>query len=160
MRHHSILARAATIITAAIFAAAFCGCAASEMEPQPPSPVDQAQEIEPMLSAAGFRVLPADTPTKQEQLAGLVPLKVQYYVGRTGLMHYWMADPYYCKCMYVGSEQAYQKYEQYKLNAKFQAQQSEITQEQLATQQQLDMDEQMEMFNPYGMGYIGPGYVW
>ena len=133
---------------------------ASSLQPPPPTPAERAQALEPMLSAAGFRILPADSPDKQEKLAGLDPLKVSYYVGRTGTLHYFMADPYYCKCMYIGDEQAYQKYEQYKLNEKFERQTAEVTQAQLQTQQELEMNEQMEMFNPYGMGYIGPGYVW
>ena len=51
-----------------------------------------------MLSAAGFRMLPADTPERQQQLASLVPLDVNYYVGKTGTLLDYMADPDYCKC--------------------------------------------------------------
>lgn len=150
--------RTILLIAAALAAVALARCAS--MQPQPPTPAERAQALEPMLSAAGFRILPANSPDTQEKLAGLDPLKVSYYVGRTGALHYFMADPYYCKCMYIGDEQAYQKYEQYKLNEKFERQTAEITQSQLETQQELEMNEQMEMFNPYGMGYIGPGYVW
>jgi hypothetical protein len=139
----------------AVVVVVLSGCG-SIKEQAPPSPSQQAEQIEPMLSAAGFRLLPADTPERQQQLATLLPLDVQYYVGKTGNLHYWMADPYYCKCMYIGSEQAYQKYEQLKLNQQFAAKEGEISQENLEAQQMQDMDMQEEMFNPYGMGLVGP----
>ena len=41
-----------------------------------------------MLSAAGFRMLPADTPQRQQQLSSLLPMQVNYYVGKTGNLHY------------------------------------------------------------------------
>src|SRR5690348_13605593 len=108
-------------ITALLFTAAFssalagllCGC--GSLNPPPPTPIEQAQKIEPNLSAAGFTMLPADTPEREQKLSTLLPLQVQYYVGKTGKLHYWMADPYYCKCMYVGTEQAYQQYEKIKV---------------------------------------------
>ena len=51
---------------------------------------------EVLLSQAGFRKVPADTPQRAEHLQ-----TVAYYV---------YADPDYCKCMYVGSESAYATY--------------------------------------------------
>ena len=98
----------------AAFSAALAGC--GSIQPPPPTPEQQAEQLEPMLSAAGFRMLPADTPERQKQLESLLPLQVLYYVGKTGTLHYYMADPFYCKCMYVGSEENYQKYERLKLN--------------------------------------------
>ena len=144
--------------------AALCGCGSIKtMEPQPPTPQQQAEQIEPMLSAAGFRMLPADTPERQQHLETLVPLQVNYYMGKTGNLHYYMADPDYCKCMYVGSEQDYQKYEQLKLNQLSEAKEGEISRQNLEAQQLQDMDEQEEMFNPYGMnlwGPMGPSIYW
>src|SRR5271156_1328371 len=69
-----------------------------------PTPEQVAAQMEPMLTAAGFVMLPADTPQREQQIANLPPLQVSYYVGKTGKLHYWMADPNYCKCMYLGSE--------------------------------------------------------
>ena len=80
-----------------------------------------------MLSAAGFRMLPADTPERQQQLASLVPFDVNYYVGKTGNLHYYMADRDYCKCMYIGTEENYQQYEKLKLNQQFEAKEGEIS---------------------------------
>ncbi len=134
--------------------AALSGCAA--LQPQPPTPQQQAEQIEPMLSAAGFRMLPADTPERQKQLDSLLPLQVQYYIGKTGNLHYWMADPDYCKCMYIGTEEAYQKYEKLKVDEQFQEKEGEISQRNLEAQQLEDMDMQEDMFNPYGLGLVGP----
>jgi hypothetical protein len=125
------------------------------------TPEQKAQQIEPMLSAAGFVMLPADTAKRQQQLENLPPLKVSYYVGRTGKLHYWMVDPTYCKCMYLGSEQAYQRYEQMRLQAKWQQQENETARTDLEAEQQEAMDAQIEEFNPYGgMGWVGPGFYY
>lgn len=138
----------------AAFSTALLGC--GSIQPPPPTPEQQAEQIEPMLSAAGFRMLPADTPERQKQLESLLPLQVLYYVGKTGNLHYYMADPYYCKCMYIGSEENYQQYEKLKLNEQFEAKEGEISRQNLEAQQMEDMDMQEEMFNPYGMGLVGP----
>jgi len=144
----------AVVLLIGAFSVALFGCAS--LEPQPPTPQQQAEQIEPMLSAAGFRMLPADTLERQQQLDSLLPLQVQYYIGKTGNLHYWMADPDYCKCMYIGAEEAYQKYEKLKLDEQFQAKEGEISQRNLEAQQLEEMDMQEEMFNPYGMGLVGP----
>ena len=130
------------------------------MQPAPPSPTEQAQQMEPMLSAAGFTILSADTPEKQQHMASMPPLEVRYYVGKTGKLHYWMADPYYCRCVYIGSEQAYQRYERYRLDEQFNQKQEQIARENLEASQVEEMDMQQEMFNPFGMGYVAPGIYW
>ena len=126
------------------------------IEPQPPTPQQQAEQLEPMLTAAGFRRLPADTPQRRQHLQSLVPLQVSYYLGRTGTLHYYMADPDYCKCTYIGSEEDYQQYEKMKSTQQFEAKEGERSQQKLEAQQMDDMDAQAEMFNPYGMGLAGP----
>ncbi|HWJ41708.1 MAG TPA: hypothetical protein VNT29_11255 [Candidatus Limnocylindrales bacterium] len=145
----------ALLFLIAAFSAALAGCG-SIKPPPPPTPEQQAEQVEPMLSAAGFRMLPADTPQRQQQLASLVPFDVNYYVGKTGTLHYYMADPDYCKCMYIGTEENYQQYEKLKLNQQFQAKEGELSRENLEAIQMQEMDEQQEMFNPYGMGLVGP----
>ena len=67
-----------------------------------------------------------------------------------------MADPYYCKCMYIGSEADYQKYEKLKLNEQFEEREGQISRQNLEAQQLEEMDMQEEMFNPYGLGLVGP----
>jgi hypothetical protein len=162
---HQRLITTAALLFAAAFTAALSGCGSikQDLNPPPPTPEQQAQKMEPMLSAAGFTMLPANTPESQTKLSSLLPLQVQYYIGKKGRLHYYMADPYYCRCMYIGSEEAYQKYEQIKLNQNFADQEGEISRENLEAQQMEDMDLQEEMFNPYGMslaGPMGPAIYW
>ena len=153
MRQHPSTS-VARVFLIATFSAALFGC--GSLQPKPPTPAQQAEQIEPMLSAAGFRMLPADTPERQQQLNSLLPFQVQYYVGKTGKLHYWMADPDYCKCMYIGTEENYQEYQKLKLNQQFEAKEGEISRQNLEAQQMEDMDMQEEMFNPYGIGLVGP----
>ena len=58
--------------------------------------------------------------------------------------------------MFIGSEEDYQKYEQLKLNTRFEAKEGEISSENLEAQQMEEMDFQEEEFNPYGLGLVGP----
>jgi hypothetical protein len=145
-------------VVSAILGVSLAGCAS--LEPQLPTPAERAEALEPMLSAAGFRVLPADTQEKLQHLNLLEPLKVQYYVGKTGAIHYYMADPYNCHCMYIGSEEAYQKYEQIKLNEKWNREEARSARENEMAAQEEEMNTQMEMFNPYGVGMYGPSMYW
>ena len=151
------------LIAAISTAPSGCSSLKNSLEPPPPTPQQQAEQIEPMLSAAGFRTLPADTPERQQKLATLVPLAVNYYVGKTGKLHYYMADPDYCKCMFIGSEENYQQYEKMKLDQQSEAKEGVISRENLEAQQMEDMDLQEEMFDPYGLnlwGPMGPSIYW
>jgi len=101
--------------------------------------MQRAQRIEPLLSAAGFHMQPADTAAKQQALQGLTPLKVRFY-PYNGKMHYWFADPVYCDCLFVGNEKAYQQYEQIRLQqqaVQTERQTAEINEE-AAQQEQMD----------------------
>jgi hypothetical protein len=162
--HQRLISIAALLFTAAFsLALPGCGSIKNDLSPPPPTPEEQAAKIEPRLAAAGFTMLPADTAASQAKLSSLLPLQVQYYIGKKGRLHYYMADPYYCRCMYIGSEQAYQQYEKIKLNEQFQEQEGEISRENLEARQMEEMDLQEEMFNPYGMslaGPMGPAIYW
>ena len=81
------------------------GCAAIES--------NEAQSTEELLVAAGFVMVPADTPEKVANLNTLTPLKVEFSVKDNKPL-YWYADPYNCKCVYTGDQAAYERYE--KLN--------------------------------------------
>ena len=74
----------------------------------------QTVETEQVLAAAGFQVKPADTPEKLAHLQTLTPRKVVRY-SRDGQPQYVYADPETCKCLYVGDEQRYQKYQELSL---------------------------------------------
>src|SRR5690349_920589 len=43
------------------------------------TPLQRARRLEPLLSAAGFHMAPADTPQRQQELASHTPLKMRYY---------------------------------------------------------------------------------
>ena len=69
------------------------------------------QSKEDMLAAAGFTVVPANTPQRQAALTSLPPHK---FVRQTrgDKVTYTYADPTICDCLYVGNEAAYGRYRQ------------------------------------------------
>lgn len=69
-----------------------------------------AQSTEQMLSAAGFVMIPAQTPEEVAHLNSLTPLKVEFSVKDNKPL-YWYADPYSCKCVFTGDQAAYENYE-------------------------------------------------
>lgn len=84
-------------------------------------------EKEDALSAAGFIVKPANTPERVAMLNRLPPHQfVQRVNGDT--VHYVYADPLVCRCLYVGTQQAYGQYKQQQL-------QQHLADEQLMTAQ-------------------------
>src|SRR5260370_12240560 len=70
------------------------------------SPADQAQKVDPMLSAAGFKQLPASTPQQMERLKSLPPLKLGYYVDDNGGANYCLGDPDNWRRLFRGGELA------------------------------------------------------
>jgi hypothetical protein len=137
-------------LSAALVALALGGCSALQ-----PTPQQRAQHLDPMLSAAGFQMIPASTPEKAAQLKQLPPLKVNYYTGKDGKLRYWMADPYDCNCIFLGDEQAYQKYQDLRLQAKIARQEEEAAEEQQEAAQQMQMEMMDPFYGPFGMG---PGF--
>ena len=105
-------------ITLAVLIALLSGCATQE------TPEQRAQRIEPMLAAAGFRAHPADSPAKLQNLQAMTPLKVRF-TAKDGKMHYWFADPVYCTCLYTGGQDAYEHYQQLRLQQKTAEQEQE-----------------------------------
>lgn len=66
-------------------------------------------EHEDKLSAAGFIVKPANTPARQEMLKKLPPNQfVRCENGDT--IHYVYADQIVCGCLYVGTQEAYNRF--------------------------------------------------
>ena len=94
----------------------------------------QTAETEQILAAAGFQVEPADTPEKLAHLQTLTPRKVVRY-SRDGQPEYVYADPERCKCVYVGDEKRYQRYQELSL------------QKQLADEQ---LSEERTYWGPWG----------
>ncbi len=78
------------------------GCAATQEK--------KTIKKEQMLAAAGFHVKLADTPKKLDHLKGL-PQRRVFRKELDGKVYYIYADGGSCKCLYVGTEKAYQKYQ-------------------------------------------------
>jgi len=76
------------------------------------------------MVAAGFRVKPADTPARAEQLHAMPPLKI-VSESKDGQRVYRLADPYSCDCLYVGDEQAYREYKRLALEKEIAAERLE-----------------------------------
>lgn len=61
------------------------------------------------LEQAGFVMRPADTPGKMKALQALKPRGFTTRV-RQGVRYYIYADPFDCKCAFVGYQQAFDSY--------------------------------------------------
>jgi hypothetical protein len=72
---------------------------------------NQVQNKEDMLAAAGFTLVPANTPQRQTALSTLPPHKFVHQV-RNNAVVYTYADPTICDCLYVGNQAAYDRYRQ------------------------------------------------
>jgi hypothetical protein len=102
------------------------------------------KERENMLSAAGFKMVPANTPEREAHLKSLPADKITP-VQRQGTTYYTFPDPKN-NVLYVGQEAQYQKYRQLRY-------QKQLADEQLETAQ---MNE-----NAWGAwGAWGPGFAW
>jgi hypothetical protein len=98
------------------------------------------QNKEDLLAAAGFTLVPANTPQRQASLAALPPHKFVHQV-RNNAVVFTYADPTICDCLYVGNQAAYDRYRQ-DVFAK------NIANEQQMTAQMNEMD-----WGPWGPGW-------
>ena len=104
MKSRQVFFRAIMIVAALGIASG--GCAAKKAQ--------IAMNTERMLHAAGFQVKIADTPEKLEMLKGLAQRKIVPY-PKEGEMFYLYADAASCKCLYMGTADAYQRYIEFKV---------------------------------------------
>ncbi len=125
-----------------ILAAGAAACSAFQE-----TPAQKAQRIDPVLSAAGFHMIPADSPKKREIFNSLEPLQMHYYVGKNGNAHYWFADPYSCNCVYVGNAKDYQRYQNLRI------QQQLVKEEEQTAELNQDAAMQMNMYDPFFFPY-------
>ena len=109
------------------------GCATQE------TPQQRAARIEPMLSAAGFHVNAADTPEKYDALSKLTPFNLKFY-PHNGKLHYWFADPLDCRCIFIGTQQNYDNYQQIRMSQQAAQEQEEAARmnEDAAQQEQMN----------------------
>jgi hypothetical protein len=129
-------ARAAAILIG------LCACSTFKETPQ-----QRAARIEPMLSAAGFKMKQADTPERVAKLNSLPSLVVRY-TPKDGKFVYWLADPSFCNCIYVGDEAAYQQYQKLRLSAQIAREQRETA----------EINESAARDNEMNWGAWGPLY--
>ena len=95
---------------------AIAGCAV------PPTQVAQRGD---MLTAAGFQVRVADSPHRVDQMKRLPPNKFVTRV-RNGQKVYLYSDPPACNCVYLGTQQNWDAYQQ-QLAARQMAKEEEIS---------------------------------
>ncbi|HLX71352.1 MAG TPA: hypothetical protein VKV04_17130 [Verrucomicrobiae bacterium] len=118
-----------TSLAAGLFLALVAGC---------------STDREYVLSTAGFRMAPADTPERQAQFNSLPADKITT-VQRDGVTYYTLPDPKK-DVLYVGRKQEYTEYQRLCL-------QNQIAQEQLAAQMN-----QAAAWNAWGP-WDGPGWA-
>jgi hypothetical protein len=70
----------------------------------------RAADTEVMLLEAGFERMPADTPDKMAQLKKMAQKKVTPQ-KRNGEVIYVYPDAKHCKCLYIGSQRAYDRFQ-------------------------------------------------
>jgi hypothetical protein len=133
--------RALCSVTCSILVLSITACAIQE------TPQQRAQRIEPILAAAGFNMIPADSDNKKTIVSSLAPLKLHYYIGKDGKPHYWFADPYECNCVYRGDETAYQRYQNLRLQQKM------VAEQERAAELNQNAASQMNMYEPFLFPY-------
>lgn len=140
-------ARPVAVLAALLTVAALWGCVSTRQ---------MVAQNEDNLAAAGFLLLPANTPERQAMLNKLPPHRFVKRV-RDDTVHYVYADPLVCDCLYVGNQQAYSRYQRY-------LQQKQLADEQETTAQMYtDPVWNWGAWGPWGLGY-GPyfrgGFGW
>lgn len=95
-------ARVNSAAVAASLAIALAGCSSMEQS--------NAIDTERVLAAAGFEIKFADTSAQKEQIGKLAQRKITH-LDRNGQLVFVYADGKFCKCMYVGTEAEYQRFQ-------------------------------------------------
>ena len=96
--------RSITTLTVMVLAAPLLGAGCATLQRY------QARDTERLLAEAGFRVRPADTPDRQEDLRSVPPYQIVSRI-RDGSTVYIYADPDTCRCLHVGGNEEYVRYE-------------------------------------------------
>jgi hypothetical protein len=73
------------------------------------SPQQKVAGKEDMMTGAGFKFVPANTPARQQSFRQLPPHKFSRQI-RNGQVFYVYPDPTVCVCLYVGDQNAYANY--------------------------------------------------
>lgn len=124
-----------TLLVASLFLVLAIGCSTTTYR-------------EYMLSSAGFRMAPADTPERQTHFKSLPADKITT-VQRDGVTYYTFPDPKK-KVLYVGRKEQYEEYQRLCL-------QNQLAQEQLAAAQ-MNQDVAWNAWGPWGGSGWDSGY--
>ncbi len=89
------------LLPLALVAALFTGCAAIEKA--------ERKSTEQLLAAAGFQVIPANTPQRQQSLATLKPYTIQRTIKGNNV--YYVYPDVNGNFAYIGDQAAYGKYQ-------------------------------------------------
>jgi len=124
------------------FALALSACAAIQNQ--------NAMDMERLLAASGFQMRLADTPEKLAHLQTLTQRKLVPH-PHEGKLYYVYADAASCQCIYIGNEQAYQRYQKLAL-------QKQIADEQrMAAEMNANASMNWGLWGPWGpWGPAGP----
>ena len=98
------------------------------------------QQKEDMLAAAGFTLVPANTPQRQAALATMPPHKFVHQ-ERNNVLLFTYADPTICDCMYVGNQAAYDRYRH------------EVFEQKIANEQEMTAQMNQMDWGPWGPGW-------
>ena len=90
-------------VVAAIGVLGAAGCTAIQRS--------DAMSAERTLAAAGFRMKFAKTPEQTSKLESLPQRTLTPAPGPDGSNRFLYADAKFCKCLYVGTEEAYDRYQ-------------------------------------------------
>jgi hypothetical protein len=74
------------------------------------SPNQKAIETERLLAASGFKMRLANTPAKLAQIKELTQRRLVAHRSKGELLYVYV-DAEHCQCVYAGSEEAYQRYQ-------------------------------------------------
>ena len=136
------------VSTVLMLIAALGGCALS-------SAVHHREEAEVVgrrLVVAGFHAVPADTPEKKAHLETMPKLLFSSVV-RDGQRRYLLADPYSCRCLYVGDETAYQRYTAIEVGRELTASEQAEAREEAGVKA---VDREREFLGPYAPDVVFP----
>ncbi len=84
------------------------------------SPNQKAIDTERLLAASGFKMRLADTPEKLNQIKELPQRQIVAHQSKGKLLYVYV-DAEHCQCVYAGSEEAYQRYQNLALQKKIDA---------------------------------------
>ena len=133
--------KVAFIVTLFALAAFLTSCAAIKKQ--------DSMDTERLLAASGFKMKLATTPEKMAALKGLPQRKLVPQVHE-GKNYFYYADSEFCKCLYVGNEKSYQKFESL-------AEQRKMAQDyRWAAEENMDASMNFGMWGPWGPW--GPWY--